>query len=497
VSKRTASPGLGSLSSGALTASSLLVVSGVAALIGVVIAREFGRSEETDGLLAAYGVFVVIVVAAQAIRVAVLPQLARAREDGRLAGELAGYAAAVCVIAVPLIIVVELWVDDLARLLTGAESDIASETAADALRWMVPAGVMHLFAGIAASGLAALDDYGTAAFGYAAGSAAGLALIMARVDSDGIVAVAWGVTLTGAIALVVPACGLAVRARRSRMPATAVRPSGMPIRARFRAFGVGAALPMALQLLYVVSLPFAAGVGTGAATTFVYGYLAASALVTVTAGSLGLVTAVPLARGEFTVPQIVRHVVSASWFALVLVGAAAGAFAVAGGEIVSAILGSAYQGEVGADLGQLVVALSPWIFVSIGVAIAFPLAFVADRTGRLPWIAAGAVMLQIPLAWLGVTLFDLDGLAVSLACSTFAVLVALLVELGALAGATRGLLMAALAVGGLTLAAFLPPALVLGAAAAAVTGLALYVAAIAAVRPRPLMASWEYLRGLR
>ena len=73
---------------------------------------------------------------------------------------------------------------------------------------MVPAAVAHLFAGLAASGLAALDDYATAALGYAAGSAAGLALILTRVGDDGIVAV-WGMALNGAIALLVPTAGLA------------------------------------------------------------------------------------------------------------------------------------------------------------------------------------------------------------------------------------------------------------------------------------------------
>ena len=80
--KRTDSPGLGSLGSAALTATSLIVVSGFAALVGVLIAREFGRTDETDGFFAAYGVFVVVVTAAQAIRVAVLPALARARAPG-------------------------------------------------------------------------------------------------------------------------------------------------------------------------------------------------------------------------------------------------------------------------------------------------------------------------------------------------------------------------------------------------------------------------------
>ena len=84
--KRTDSPGLGSLGAAALTAASLIVVSGFAALVGVLIAREFGRTDETDGFFAAYGVFVVVVTAAQAIRVAVLPSLARARE-ARESGE--------------------------------------------------------------------------------------------------------------------------------------------------------------------------------------------------------------------------------------------------------------------------------------------------------------------------------------------------------------------------------------------------------------------------
>ena len=496
MSKRTASSGLGSLGSGALTAASTLVVTGVAALAGVIVAREVGRTDETDGFFAAYGVFVVIVLAAQAIRIAVLPSLARARDDGRLAADVTGYAAALAIIAVPLLLVGELAAQPIAGLLTGSGSDAAQGAAAETLRWIVPAALAHLFAGLAASGLAALDDYGTAALGYALGSAAGLTLIVTRVEPDGIVAVAWGTALNGAIALVVPATWLVIRALRTRMPPTAIRSGGQSFRARFGAFAVGAALPIALQLVYVVSLPFAAHVGTGETTTFVYAYLAAASLVNVAAGSLGLVTAVPLARLEFAVAQTVRHVVSASWLALVLVGAASGAFAVAGGELVDMILGSSYGGEIGADLGRLVVALTPWIIATVGVAIAFPLAFVAGRTRRLPWIAVGALALQVPLAWAGVSLLDLDGLALALACSAVAVLVALLAELGALADTARGLIGAACVVGGIAVAAFAPPAIFLGGIAAAGIGLVLYVGLFVVLRPRPLLRSWRYLRAL-
>jgi hypothetical protein len=496
VSKRTDSPGLGSLTSGALTGASLLVVSAVAAVVGVVIAREFGRTDETDGLLAAYGVFIVIGIAAQAIRVALLPQLARAWADGRLAGEIAGYALALAVVAVPLIVTAELGAQPFGGLLAGHESEVAQDTAAHALRWMVPASLAYLFAGLAASGLAARDDYGTAAFAYAAGSISGLALILFRVEPDGIIAVAWGMTLNGAIVLVVTTTGLAVHAVRTQMPARAVRPSGRSLRARLATFAVGASLPLALQLVYVLCLPFAARLGTGAATSFVYAYLTASSLVAVTAGSLGLVTSVPLARAELSVDGAARHVVSASWLALALVGAAAGTFALAGGDLVEAVLGDAYSGDVGSEVGRLVVTLSPWMIASVGASVAFPLAFVARRTRGLPWIALGALLVQVPLAWAGSELLELDGLAVALAVSTLLVFAALLVQLHTFMGTARGFVVAAGVVAGVGAAAFVPSALVLGPFASAALGLVAYVALLAALRPRGLVESWHYLREL-
>jgi O-antigen/teichoic acid export membrane protein len=465
-------------------------------VIGILIARKLGRGDETDGLLAAYGVFAVVVVAAQAIRMAILPRLARAADQNRLAGEVAGYAAALGIVAAPLVVVAEVWNSELGRVLTGGVSDVAANTAAGALRWMVPASLVYLFAGLAASGLAALDDYVTAAVGYAVASAVGLVFIALRIEPDGVEAVYRGVTLTAALALIIPALGLIVRALRSRMPASAVRRRGRPVRRRFREFAVGAALPIALQLMYLVSLPFAAHLGTGAATSFVYAYLAASSLVTVTAGALGLVTAVPLARREFTSTETIRHVVSASWVSLVLAGAAAGVFTVAGGEIVHRVLGSSYMGSVGTDVGRLVVALCPWIVLSVGVTVTFPLAFVAGRTRLLPGIALSALAAQFVLASIGVALLDLDGLTVALTTTTLFVLCALLHELEALAGVARGLMRAALTVGGLAVVAFAPSALFLGPPLAALAGFLAYVALILVIRPRPIVASWRYLRAL-
>jgi len=497
VSKRTDSPGLGSLTSAALTAASTLVVSAFAAIVGVIIAREFGRTDETDGFFAAYGVFIVIALAAQSIRIAVLPALARARDERRLAGNIAGFATALVVVAVPLVLVVELAADQIAGLLTGDGSDIAQEACANGLRWMVPAAVAHLFAGLAASSLAALDDYATAALGYAAGSAAGLVLILTLVDAEGLVAVGWGMALNGVVALLVPAVVLAWRARRSSMPATAVRPAGLPLASRLGVFAAAAALPIALQLLYVVCLPFAARLGAGAVTSFGYAYLAAATLVSVTAFSIGLVSSVPLTRIGLGPGVSARHVGSAAWVALAVIGAAVGAFALAGGGIVEGVLGDAYGGDVGQEVARLVVVLSPWMIASVGVNVAFPLAFVAERLRPLPWIGAAALVLQVLLAWAFAGLLDLDGLAIALTLSTFLVLLALLKELDALFDGVRGVAVAAATIAVFTVVAFLPAGLVLGSVPGAMVGLAAYVALMALVRPRGLRASWAYLRTLQ
>jgi hypothetical protein len=171
-------------------------------------------------------------------------------------------------------------------------------------------------------------------------------------------------------------------------------------------------------------------------------------------------------------------------------------FALAGGDVVEAVLGGAYGGEVGADLGRVVAAMSLWIIASIGIAVAFPLAFVAGRTRRLPWIAVAALAVQAPLAWVGASLLELDGLALSIGVAALLVLGALLRQLGVLGEAARELALAALVVAALTVAAFLPPALVLGSVASALVGLVVYGVLLALIRPRGLVAGWRYLRAL-
>jgi hypothetical protein len=189
-------------------------------------------------------------------------------------------------------------------------------------------------------------------------------------------------------------------------------------------------------------------------------------------------------------------VVSSSWLAVVVVGATAGIFAIAGSQILHALLGADYGSSVGSELGRLVLLLSLWSVVSIGVAVTFPVVFVAQRERKLPLLALAAVVVQVPLALTGEVLAGLDGLALALAVTTALVLVGMLRRLDALRATARGLLGAAGITACLALAAFAPPRLALGPAAACATGLVLYGVLLAVVRPRGLRVAWHYLRSL-
>ena len=487
---------LGSLGSGAVTALALAVQQGLAAVVGVVIAHQFGRGAETDGFFAAYGVFVVLALAATASRSVLLPQLARARAERRLGTETTAYAVALTAVVVPLVLVSTLAANAIASVLTGFDEGVARDTAADALPWLVAAAAAQLYAGLAASALAALDDYRTAALGFAAGSVLGLALIVWRVGDNGIEAVAWGMALNSAVAVAIPATALVLRARREAMPSAAARPAAERSGRRIGGLAAGAALPLALQAVYLVCLPFAASEGVGTLTSLGYAYLATAAVISITASALALVTSVPLTRTGLDTARVARHVTSSAWLALVAVGATAGVFAVAGELLADAVLGNAYGSSVGEELGHFVLALTPWMLVTIGISAAFPLVFIAGRGGKLPLVALLVLAVHLPLAWLGDSVAGVYGLALALALSTGTGLVAVLGLLGAIVPTVRGLVVAAAIVGALTVGAFLLPGLLLPAAPAAVCGLAFYVLLLVGTRPSGLRAAWHYLRAL-
>jgi hypothetical protein len=473
------------------------VQTGLAAVVGVIIARELGRTAETDGFFAAYAVFIVLALGANALRVTLLPRLARARDSSRLSSETAAYAIAIAWVAVPTLLIGIVAARPIGKVLTGFGPDAAVDAAAAALPWMIVAGLGQFAAGLLASALASLDNYVVAAVGYVVGSVAGLVLIILRIGDDGTLAVAWGIALNATIATLIPAAWLARRAWRESVPMGAARADITRTGRRLVELLSGAALPFALQAVYLVCLPIASREGVGAVTNFGYAYLLASGVVGITASSLGLVTSVPLTRVGLDPVRVARHVDASSWLALVVVAATAGVFAVAGSDIVESVLGSAYGHDVGAQIGKLVVALSPFMVVSVALSVTFPLMFIAGQTRSLPRIAAVVLVIHVPLALLGQAVADLWGLSLALAVSNALALGWMLVLLRAIRITLRELLTAAVIVGVIAVVVFTVGALLLRPPATATLSLLAYVGVVLAIRPRGLVRSWDYLRELR
>ena len=486
-------PPSGALRSGALTGLAQIVIALTAAGAGALLAQRFGRNADTDGFLAAYAVYLVLVFAAQAFRMVVVPDLTRAAAAGRLGGESAAYAGAFLALAVPVSALVVAFHGPLGDLVTGTLPARSAHVAGRALAVLVPAAFGQLLAALAASVLAARDSYGTAAAGFALGALVGLAVFAALAGPVGILALAWGLAANAVVSIGVPLASLLrsgiLRERRGE---------GWDPLPRLVHLLEGAAVPFALQGCYLLALRFAAKLGVGSVTSFSYAYLAAATLVGATAFSLGLISSAPLTRRGLDADAAGRHVVHAAWVSLSLVGAAAGVFALVGGSIVRFFLGSAYSGSVGRQLGHLVVYLSPWMVAWVGFAVTFPLVFVAGRRRALVPLAAAGFLVCIPLG-LGLrAVWGLPGIAVGVGLATLVITLGLMATLSwhAFAIAAAGLARLSLAIGAAAALAFGGLATLLPAAAAAAGGVVVYGLVILATRSFGLSDAWGYVRGL-
>ena len=194
--------------SGAATSASSLAVSAAAAIAGAYLAHKFGRNAETDGFLAAYSVYFVIVLTAQASRLVIVPDLTRAALEGRLTAEFFSFAVALLTVAIPATVLTVVLAGPIGEVLTGRLPETSASIASRAIVWLVPAALAQMLAALASSALAAGDSYVVAAVGYALGAIAGVVVFVALADAHGMIALAWGLALNGAIAAGLPLLAL-------------------------------------------------------------------------------------------------------------------------------------------------------------------------------------------------------------------------------------------------------------------------------------------------
>ena len=279
------------------------------------------------------------------------------------------------------------------------------------------------------------------------------------------------------------------------MPSGAVQPA-WPRRAQRTALGPRASLPLALQAIYLICLPLAAREGVGAVTSFGYAYLP-SAVVAVTASSLGLVTSVPLTRAGLDAAA--RRTATSSphrgsrWWSSERppessrsqVNRCCRPCSETDTSTVSARSSAAWCPRSRPGWSRRSGSRSRFLSCS-------------SRIGLFAWGDSLALVIGIslPLAALGQAAGGLSGLALALAATTVIALGGVLHALGAARDTLLGLGRAAGLVLIIAAVAFVPAGLLLPPVAAAVAGLAAYGILVAVVRPYGLHSSWRYLRAL-
>ena len=166
-----------------------------------------------------------IVLAAQAFRLVIVPDLTRASAAGRLTAEFVSYASALLAIAVPASVVAIVFSHQTRRPAHRQPAALGRFDRIACDLWLVPAAFAQTLAALCASALAARNSYLVAAAGYAFGAVAGLIVFISLASAHGLVSLAWGLALNGALAAGIPLVAL-VSPAISAAAAAAASPSG-------------------------------------------------------------------------------------------------------------------------------------------------------------------------------------------------------------------------------------------------------------------------------
>ncbi len=268
-----------------LTAVAQVTVLLGAALLGVLIARRFGSTAETDGFFAANAVYGVTLFVAQSLRTTTAGSLVG--DDGgfgRLRTYLGGvvwlFGASVAIAVIAALLAAPLGLAPDARV-----------SFQRSILILCPAAGLQLLAGQCAAMLAALDDYVAPAIAYAAGSAVAIVGFAILAGPLGVAGVATALAI-GSVASASIAVAALVR-RGWRTSAPRVDRASLTIAGRMT---MGAISLVAAQFVLALSVGFAGATGAGNATLYSYAMMIVMLLTAALASPVSIVFAPVVAR---------------------------------------------------------------------------------------------------------------------------------------------------------------------------------------------------------
>jgi peptidoglycan biosynthesis protein MviN/MurJ (putative lipid II flippase) len=276
-------------SQAAVTAISQAASMALGAGIALVILVRFGKTEATDGLFAAYGMYGVVVVVAQSFRITVPARMVEGPSlFGALDRYLGGVVAIALAVAIPFVAVGE----PVSRLMVGDLGPAAANTAQTSLLILWLAAGAQLVSALLATALAVREEFAVPGVAYVLGGVISIAGVGSLAPLLGIQAVPAALCLGGAATAAVMWTRLIRLGYRPPLSRLVPNRDSAARAAVLVWASVGALYG---QVAYVVMVGFAARLGKGAPTLYTYASLLFLFLMAAISGSMTIVLAPRLA----------------------------------------------------------------------------------------------------------------------------------------------------------------------------------------------------------
>lgn len=383
------------LIAGAATAVSQAIALTGVAIFGILIAAHFGSNARTDGFFLANSIYAVALFIGQSFRSTTVSEMIHDRETG-----FGNVLKAVSAVAIGTALAFVLVAFAAVPVLTERLPESGSDSARDAMLWLAPAAALQLLCGTLAAQLAARDRVASAAWGYTAGTLAGLAAFPLLVDPLGINAIAISL-LTGTVVGVVV---LALTIDRGGRPSLANDIDAVTAVRRGSGLLLGASGLIGAQLVVASSTAFAARLGEQQSTTYAYAVMALSLIIAATVTPANVVFAPVLAREwKGDVDDLIARAVRTFRFGSLVVVPAVVLLAIVGPELAAAVLSKFSRSQVD-EVITIAVILSPSALATLAAVIPELSLLTTGRFKAVAAIAAGVLVLHLAITSVAVLL---------------------------------------------------------------------------------------------
>jgi peptidoglycan biosynthesis protein MviN/MurJ (putative lipid II flippase) len=471
----------------ALTSVAQIATMVLGGVLAVLVAAEFGSNAQTDGFFAAYGVYALVILLAQSLRVSVVPRLMEGESTQASFDAFNRFVAAVLLIFALFGVLFVALGHPLAALLTGdAEAQSTAQTAL-AILWF--AAGFQLFAALAAAMLGVFGNFVLAAVAYAVGGITSIVSFLVLEGALGIDSLPVAVLIGAAVTATPPAVALL---RAGWRPSLAhVRNVRLAAR-RAGLLGLSSPPMVLMQAMYLISVVFVAQLEEGAVTIFSYAFFGLGILIALVASSIPIVFAAPLAATWDRDPESLRPHVDAVFRTglMVLIPAIAAAWLL-GDDIGRILLAEFTDSEVTETVRTFLV-MSPATIAAEALAIPVTALFTLGRYRAMALLSVPVLVVYAGLSAAGYALDSIYAVAAVLPICLFGFALGMLALLHG-----RGVWSVAARLGGEVLrlaipaaACFAAPAAVFAQAgssaadvAAFAIGLGLYAALVALLMP--------------